>query len=69
MARGEDIVEHVFPTETDIEDGVALIARAMFRKGDKGAGNDPQAAHDIGMAVVSTVRSMAFDFLRQAEGK
>ena len=47
-----------------IEDGVGLVAQGMFRLGS--TNNDPQAAYDAGMTVVSVVRDMAFDFARKA---
>jgi hypothetical protein len=50
-----------------IEEGVGLVARGMFRLGDKSGENKPQAAFDAGLAAVSTIRSMAFDFKRNAK--
>ena len=50
-----------------IEAGVGLIAQGMFRLGDRAGENNPQAAYDDGMAAVSTIRSMAFDFLKRAK--
>lgn len=50
-----------------IEEGVGLIAKGIFRKGDKSGENNPRAAYDAGLAAVSVIRGMAFDFLRQAD--
>jgi hypothetical protein len=52
-----------------IEEGVGLVARGMFRRGDKGGENNPEAAYDSGMTAVSVIREMAFDFLRQVNRK
>lgn len=49
-----------------IEEGVGLIARGMFRKGDRSHENDPQAAYEDGMAAVSVIRETALEFLRKA---
>ncbi|MGI9351832.1 MAG: hypothetical protein ACR2O3_09735 [Rhizobiaceae bacterium] len=43
-----------------IEEGVGLIARGMYRKAEQEG--DRQGAFDYGMAAVSTIRKMAFDF-------
>lgn len=53
--------------EEMIEDGIALVARGMFRKGAKGEGNDPNEAYKSGMSAVSVIRGMAFDFKRLAK--
>jgi hypothetical protein len=49
-----------------IEAGVGLIARGMFRRGDKSGENDPQSAYKDGMSAVAVVRDMAFGFLKSA---
>lgn len=50
-----------------IEEGVALIARGLFRIGDASGRGDPAAAFTYGMVAVSTIRDMAFDFLRNVD--
>ncbi len=50
-----------------IEDGVGLIARGMFRMGATGEQNNPQKAYNAGMAAISTIREMAFEFLRKTK--
>ncbi len=52
-----------------IEDGVGLVARGLFRLGDKSGENNPQAAGDAGLTAVSVIREMALDFLRKANCK
>ena len=47
-----------------IEAGVGLIARGMFRKGDKSGEAQPREAYEDGMAAVSVIRDMAFNFLK-----
>jgi hypothetical protein len=49
-----------------IEEGVGLIAKGMFRRGDKSAENNPKAAYEDGMLAVGVIREMAFNFLRIA---
>lgn len=50
-----------------IENGVALIAQGMFRKGSREGQGDPRGAFDSGMSAVSVIRELAFDFYRLAE--
>lgn len=47
-----------------IEDGLALVAKGMFRIGD--TLGEPMTAFERGMSVVRVVREMAFDFNRRA---
>lgn len=48
-----------------VEMGVGLVARGMFRMGDKGSENNPKAAYDAGMAAINVIRELAFEFLRK----
>ena len=66
---GYDRNEDARSADQLIEEGVGLIAKGMFRLGDKSHEANPQAAYDAGMAVVSTVRGMSFDFLKIANAK
>jgi hypothetical protein len=50
-----------------VEDGIALIARGMFRVGHADGGNNPKEASDMGLAAVSVIREMALDFLKRAQ--
>ncbi len=50
--------------DTIIEEAVGLVALGLFREA-RTAG--PQAAADTALAVVNTVRQMAFGFLQRSE--
>lgn len=59
----EERVKTMTPDEL-IEEGLGLVARGMFRLGDRGHMNKPMEAYDKGMSVVSVVRDMAVNFYR-----
>ncbi len=52
-------------TEDMLEEGVGLIARALFRIGHKEHGNDPKQAFEEALRVCATVRSLGLDFAKQ----